>query len=274
MRIPTTVRADQRACSRASDRCARRIGRAIAALLVCTAALGCADDREPSESADSGVRYARSTFPTGPWETESEYPKPTPDSPPMVMREVTRYAPGTEPTAEQVKAAHDFVEACHASALRHGWANYETGLAAGFERPPRDPRHYRNIEYLLDGMVLDPDRPEYLMYYPTVAGTMELVGFMFMTNNRTQWGPQIGGPLTIWHYHIWTNKQCVDRDVISLGFVEPDEECERGVGDHRSLEMMHVWLIDHPDGPFATPMDLPQDLVEAGLAKRKRERGY
>jgi hypothetical protein len=213
-------------------------------------------------------------FPTGPWVGESEFPEPSQKSPSMVIREVTQYAPGTEPTPEQAKAAQELVESCHESAIRNGWNDYDTGLADGFELPPRDPRHFRNKAFLLDSEILDPDRPEYLMYFPTLGGKTELVAFMFVTSDRSQWGPQLGGPLTVWHYHVWRKKQCVDREVISLGFVGANEKCEKGVGGHRSLEMMHVWLIDHPQGPFATSMNLPQDLVEEGLAKRKRERGY
>jgi len=213
-------------------------------------------------------------YPTGPWVGESEFPELSAKSPLMAIREVTQYAPGTEPTPEQAKAAQELVESCYESAIRNGWTDYDTGLADGFEQPPRDPRHFRNKEFLLDNEILDPDRPEVLMYYPTVEGKMELVGFMFMASSRSQQGPQVGGPLTVWHYHIWRKKQCVDRGVISLGFVDADAKCEKGVGNHRSLEMMHVWLIDHPHGSFATPMDLPQNLVEEGLAKRKRERGY
>jgi hypothetical protein len=38
--------------------------------------------------------------------------------------------------------------------------------------------------------------------------------------------------------------------------------------------MMHVWLIDHPEGAFGTPMMLPNDMVLRGLENRLRERGF
>ncbi len=258
----------------ASNRRFGRIGGASAILLVLTFAAGSGSDPGESENAQAAERFARATYPLGPWVEESEFPKPSPKSPLMVIREVTQYAPGIEPTSEQAKAAQELVESCYESATRNGWYDYDKGRADGFEPPPRDPRHFRNPEFMLDDEILDPDRPEVLMYYPTASGKLELVGFMFMASSRSQWGPQVGGPLTVWHYHIWRKKQCVERGVISLGFVDADQKCETGVGHHRSLEMMHVWLIDHPQGPFATPMALPQDFLEKGIAKRKRERGF
>jgi hypothetical protein len=38
--------------------------------------------------------------------------------------------------------------------------------------------------------------------------------------------------------------------------------------------MMHVWLIDHPRGPFATSMFLRKQIVAEGVMKRRRERGF
>jgi hypothetical protein len=37
--------------------------------------------------------------------------------------------------------------------------------------------------------------------------------------------------------------------------------------------MIHVWLIDHPRGPFSSGMTLPRDALERGLAKRMAEQG-
>lgn len=38
--------------------------------------------------------------------------------------------------------------------------------------------------------------------------------------------------------------------------------------------MLHVWLIDRPGGPFATPMYVEPESLPALLAKRMAERGY
>lgn len=59
-----------------------------------------------------------------------------------------------------------------------------------------------------------------------------------------------------------------------LGFAEHGQECVEGEGQVRSPEMMHVWLIDRPRGPFATSMHLNPAKLGVLLAKRKQERGY
>ncbi len=53
-----------------------------------------------------------------------------------------------------------------------------------------------------------------------------------------------------------------------------DGVCEKGVKMHRSSEMMHVWLIHHPEGPFATTMRLGKKVLMEGIENRKRIRGF
>jgi hypothetical protein len=237
-------------------------------------AAGCGDREQHADGAPRADRYARRVQPIESWIPESQVPEEPQDFPEMVMWEVSQYPPGTQPTPEHEQAARDLIERCHESALRHGWNVYEKGLADGFEKPPRDPRHYRNPAFLLDGVVLDPDRPEYLMYYPVADGKYALAGFMFLAAGRGARGPQVAGPLTVWHFHVWRDQQCAVNEMISVGFAAPGEKCEQGVGYHRSVEMMHVWLVDHPQGPFATPMNFPRRLLAGALEKRMRERGY
>jgi len=127
-----------------------------------------------------------------------------------------------------------------------------------------------NEEYLLDGRTLDPERPEYLMYYDTSRGK-SLVGFMFYVSEIDERGEQIGGPLTVWHYHVWSRPHCfAKRGLLAVGFAGPEGECERGEPSFRSAEMLHVWLVDHPHGPFATRMRIDPRLLEHLV----RERGY
>ena len=112
------------------------------------------------------------------------------------------------------------------------------------------------------------------MYY---AGPKDrkLAGFMFETASRFERGPQIGGPLTVWHYHVWTRQRCVNDAGHSSGFADRGEECpEAYSGYRRSHEMMHVWLIDHLKGPFSTDMHVGKEVLLTALEKRERERGF
>ncbi len=83
------------------------------------------------------------------------------------------------------------------------------------------PAHFKNRAYSHDDRLLDPARPEGLVYLRLQDGRTVLLGAFFLAP-RGQ-GPRPGGPITEWHFH------------------NPD-----GQG-----EMMHVWIFGHPDGPFA-----------------------
>jgi hypothetical protein len=95
---------------------------------------------------------------------------------------------------------------------------------------------------------------------------------MFYASSREARGPQIGGPLTIWHYHTWLRPQCVV-DGLAVNW-SVDGKCKKGVPSQFSGEMVHVWLIDHPDGPYAGQMFLPNPVLMAGLEGRQKERGF
>jgi hypothetical protein len=219
----------------------------------------------------SSQRYARRFIPfDSAWIPESEVPE---KSPYQVIWEFTDTL--EEPGPAERKAAREWLERCFDSAQRHGWQDFAKGTADGYESMmPIDPYHYRNREYMLDDRILDPERPEFLMYYPKPDGTRGLAGLMFITRNLEEHGPQFAGRLSVWHYHDWARQVCTEKDIIWLDFAPPDGRCLRGEPRQRSPEMLHVWLIDHPKGPFATSMILPPDVVVSGLEKRQRERGF
>lgn len=240
----------------------------LSVLLVGAATLGCS----PAEEPQLPDRFARRFLPFDPeWRRESEIP-PTPQRyPRMVMWEVSNYAPGAAPSPEQQRAADELVARCRAAAAAHGWHDYEKGIADGFLPPrgsdgevnPHD-HHHRSDAHMLDDRVLDCERPEYLMYHPDARGAKELVGFMFYARTPTERGPQIGGPLTVWHFHKWSIAQCMIDDLIDVGWAL-DGRCAEGVPSHRSAEMLHVWLVDRPGGPFSTSMRMDEVLEMEGI---------
>ena len=230
----------------------------LSALFVGSIGSGCSREKE----SDLPNRYARQFLPfIAGWRFESEIPSKPQKSPHMVLWEVSQYPPHTAPTSEQRRAADDLIERTRAAAVSHGWYDYETAIADGFSLPRDlrggvlDGRHHSNEAYLLDDAILDPDRPEYLMYYPTPDGSQQLVGFMYLARTIAERGPQIGGPLTVWHYHVYKIKQCLVEGLLQVAWAV-DGRCEKGVGFHRSAEMLHVWLVDRPGGPFWTSMQI------------------
>jgi len=161
------------------------------------------------------------------------------------------------PTAAQRQWADDFVGRCWESARRHGWFNFETAKADGFELQWSDTEHYVKREFVFDDKILDPDRPEFLMFRKSPSGDL-LLGFMFFTRSLEEHGPQPGGSLAPWHYHPWNGRgYCAEGGILPVS--RPDERgrCAQGMQVSRSAEMLHVWFVDHPLGPYADAMLFP-----------------
>jgi hypothetical protein len=186
----------------------------------------------------------------------------------MRVFEVTQF-PYAKATPEQIAAADDLRRASHRAAAQHGWYDFDNGRAAGYELMFSDEVHYVNREFAFDDAVLDPQRPEFLMYYDTAYGK-RLVGFMFYVARLRDRGEQIGGPLTTWHFHVWNSPQCLVKGLLAVAVPNRSGECMpgRGLPLLRSPEMLHVCLIDHPEGPFATRMRIDPDVLAALVDER------
>ncbi len=180
----------------------------------------------------------------------------------MEIYEVSQYADGSEPSDAQRGAANDLAQQSFASARKHGWFDFDKGLNDGFEPVFGDRVHYANKPFITDDHLLNPDRPEFLMYYDTPNGK-RLAGIMYLTRKLDERGPQIGGPLTVWHYHIFKGRKCFLRGLLVIGAPGEDGACAHGFPNDHSPEMLHVWLLDHPQGRFATDMALPSETLEA-----------
>ncbi len=207
------------------------------------------------------------------WRPMSQVPSPSETTANrMVIREVTGFPPDSKTTPDQERAGRDLVERCYEAARKHGWYDIEKGLADGFTNLI-DERHYGNDEFTSDDRILDPDRPEFLMYYDTPGGK-RLAGFMFRARSLEENGPQPAGPEMVWHYHVWQRGRCLAENLIPMNHHRPPKDCPPDTTlAHRSAEMVHVWLLDHPKGPFATEMNLDPALARELFEKRKREQG-
>lgn len=201
------------------------------------------------------------------WVPESTLPEEPQKKPPMVIYEVTTYEPDARPTEEQIRVSRELVDRCFEAAKRHGWFQFKNGYEQGYRLLFGDKRHYAKREHIFDDAILDCDRPEFLMYYDTPKGK-GLAGLMFYADTPTGWGPQVGGPLTVWHYHVWAPIQCMEREMLLVGTAGKDGKCKKGVPMHRSPEMVHVWFIDRPEGPFTSSMYLDDDEIEQLMKRR------
>jgi hypothetical protein len=151
------------------------------------------------------------------------------------------------PTAAEQAAADRLV-----AATRSGTARYTDSLVAEQEgyRPVTPfafhgarAAHYQRDAAVLDGRILDPQHPEHLIYLKDDDDHLTLIGVMYLAPIGQ--GPAIGGPLTSWHTH---DDLCANRDGVVP--MLPTGTCLAGTGPLQ-VEMLHIWLVDHPDGPFA-----------------------
>ena len=189
--------------SRASKR-ARAGALGLAIPLLCGALLSCSGGDEP---LPPGERFARRYLPPeADWRRESEIPSSPPKSPSTVIWEVSRFDPDKPTTPEQRGAADDFVERCFEVAERNRWFEFERGRADGFGRMVKDRRHFRNLEYVLDDRILDPERPEFLMYEPVPGGGRILTGFMFLPRKPDE---RVRCPAALARWR--GNRRCRDR---------------------------------------------------------------
>jgi len=142
-----------------------------------------------------------------------------------------------EPTEREVAAT---AIVWYATAL--SLARYEDPAAAIADGYAADTivgldTHAPNAAYLEDGRILDPMRPENLIYAESPAGPV-LLGAMFEMPPGTGRAPGFGGPLAVWHGH-----EQICFSVMGLaGLVSPFGGCPLGsVIIGRTGEMLHAW---------------------------------
>jgi hypothetical protein len=125
--------------------------------------------------------------------------------------------------------------------------------------------HYVNPLYLTSGSTLNPEQPESLIYGNSSHGPI-LLAAMFIAHRIGQPGPDIGGPLTLWHSH--SNLCFNSKTNVIDSFTDAAGNCPVGSYNSGTPEMLHVWVVDNPNGPFSTDMN-PAALVkllQAGAA--------
>lgn len=173
------------------------------------------------------------------------------ENPQPGMYKVTRY-PYRNPDALQHEAAEDLIRLSRFFADKKGWFQYEQGTKRyDNEEFKADAlrAHHVYKPYIKDNKTLDPSRPEWLIYYPTLTGR-KLAGFMFSTLSNSL-GPQIGGSITQWHYHQKQENRiirCQNGNRLNVR----DVPCEQLKPVNHTPLMIHVWFIEHPAGPFGS----------------------
>jgi hypothetical protein len=108
--------------------------------------------------------------------------------------------------------------------------------------------HYIHIGRIVDPRVLDPEDIESIVLKVNPDGTKEVASAMYLLPFGTTMAdaPDVAGELAPWHDHqdlCWDGARVVGR-------TDADGNCARG--EFRPTQpMLHVWVDEHPCGPFA-----------------------
>lgn len=155
-----------------------------------------------------------------------------------------------QPTSAQLATAARLV-----ADTRRGLARFvDLRDAQGAGYAPNQPapaavKHYFNPAYVTDGRVLDPARPEGLLYAYTARGPV-VVAAVYLMNRAGQPGRAVGGCLTRWHTHDDLCSSDPGNGLIT-GVRSPDGRCPSRQVPWAAPRMLHTWVIDIPGGPFA-----------------------
>ncbi|MBB5873955.1 hypothetical protein F4553_007389 [Allocatelliglobosispora scoriae] len=154
-------------------------------------------------------------------------------------------------TPSQVRAATELATATKAAVAR--FADLQAALDAGYEADAAmtgTDVHLENKAFADDGHVLDPQRPEALVF-AIEGGRAVLLGAVFRMPDAGTPGPTPGGPITRWHSH----NICFTLLPPGIGVVSPFGGCPALAVTTTIAEMMHIWTADNPGGPYVEGLD-------------------
>jgi hypothetical protein len=171
-------------------------------------------------------------------------------------------------TAAQVIAAGQLIKGTDATLARY--EDVRAAFAAGYT----DVLHANGEEHLLyngnnpayNG--LDPQHPSSLVYATNVPHHAPiLLGAMYIENRNTN-GPQVGGSLTRWHSHLVVcegGKQTI----AGFGLQVQGGSCDPATWtDNYTEQMLHVWVVPYPGGPFSDDLSRAATSAAAQAALR------
>jgi hypothetical protein len=178
------------------------------------------------------------------------------------LPDMKMYGSTEPPTAAQVIAAGQLIEATDASLARY--RNVQAAFTAGYTYILRT----NGEEHLLydgpdtgyDG--LNPQTPSSLVYAINVPHHAPiLLGAMYIEPDRAN-GPQVGGSLTRWHSHLTVcdggKPTIAGLDVQLRGSCDPATWTPQYTG-----QMLHVWIVPYPGGVFSD--DLSQAATDTAV---------
>lgn len=152
-------------------------------------------------------------------------------------------------TAEQRAAAERLIVATRAEMAR--FTDQASVEAAGYVSIGdgfTGHEHFVHWGYLRDDAILDPDRIESIVFEVHTDSTKEIASAMYILRPGQTMAdvPEVAGELTSWHDHqdlCWDGHRVAGRLI--------DGTCQPGGVHLPTPPMLHVWMVEHPCGPFA-----------------------
>lgn len=193
----------------------------------------------------------------------------------QIIYEVTEYPaqsrnPMYKPSENYLEEAWKMYNNSYEAARENNWFNYTEGLEDGYNNNLSETTHYHHPENTNNEENLNPESPEYLMYdLNPETGDHRLIGFMYQANDFQQRGEQFAGPLSLWHYHLYIRETCHENNHPIVGKLS--WQCDDEDRSVRSPEMIHVWFVEHQEGPFATSMALDPEKIDKPEKKNREE---
>ena len=128
--------------------------------------------------------------------------------------------------------------------------------------------HYVNWSYVDDGHILDPARPESVVY-EVRNGHQVAVAAMYMMPFDSTFAdvPDVGGALTHWHVH---RDLCLTESPthkVLSGVTSDSGTCPPGTNKAGNTPMLHVWIVPNPCGPFAALEGIGAGQVPPGQTR-------
>ncbi|MGI8755141.1 MAG: hypothetical protein ACR2MB_04635 [Acidimicrobiales bacterium] len=157
--------------------------------------------------------------------------------------------------AETVVRLPQWSDPAHAEAA--GFRSIGDGVT-GFE-------HFINWSYIDDGKILDPDRPESLVYrVENGKRTLQSAMYMLKPGSNLNSVPDIGGKLTQWHIH---DNLCFTNDKVAphvAGLTDGGGNCRAPLVKLQPVPMIHVWIVPQTCGPFSALEGVGAGQVKPG----------
>lgn len=177
-------------------------------------------------------------------------------------------------TADQLRAAADFQGKVQETAAK--FQDVKTALAAGYIQITQDlpgiAAHFMQPAYNIDGDLMNPAHPEFLLYSKRVDGTWRMVGVMFSSEKVSDTPPSFFGAIDVWHRH---ENLCFVSSGVS---VTPDAASCRGTFVKTTAWNLHVWTAPGASGVFAhdfppiSPGAYPGAILSAAAEVRVQAR--